>query len=189
MPADNPSLILQALDARLDHPVELHLIGKSALWLGYDDPPVKYGVTQDVDAVVPGQQSDQMNEDLSFWDALQAANEELAGIGIYLTHIFEEQQIILRPDWFAHRVSIRRPELVHIKLFRPSTLDLILSKMMRGADPQHMDEIQWMISHDQIKRIDLEIAFSTALVPDDPEIRASFEIAKPRVLAMAVGSL
>jgi hypothetical protein len=33
MPADNPSLILQTLDARLDHDVELTLIGKSALWL------------------------------------------------------------------------------------------------------------------------------------------------------------
>ncbi|MDB6003949.1 MAG: hypothetical protein JWR15_936, partial [Prosthecobacter sp.] len=35
MQADNPTLILQTLDARLDHAVELTLIGKSALWLGF----------------------------------------------------------------------------------------------------------------------------------------------------------
>jgi hypothetical protein len=53
MQADNPTLILQTLDARLDHDVELTLIGKSAMWLGFDHPPVSYGVTQDVDASEP----------------------------------------------------------------------------------------------------------------------------------------
>lgn len=189
MPPDNPALILQAFDARLDHPVELHLIGKSALWLGYDSPPAAYGVTQDVDAVVPEQQSDQMNEDLPFWEALQAVNEELAGLGIYLTHLFEEQQIILRPDWFPHRVVVQRPKLEHLRLFRPATLDLILSKMMRGGDPQHMEEIQWMISHDRLTRAELEAAFSVARVPDDPDILASFETAKPLVIAMTSDKL
>lgn len=138
MLADNPTLILQTLDTRLNHEVELTLIGKSALWLGFDNPPTEYGVTQDVDAVVPKQQSDQMNEDLAFWDALTAANADLQELGIYLTHIFEEWQIILRRDWFIHRVAIPRPRLQHIRLYRPATVDLILSKMMRGDDPQHM---------------------------------------------------
>jgi len=102
-------------------------------------------VTQDVDTVVPAQQSEQMNDDLAFWDALTAANAELQPLGIYLTHIFEEWQIIMRREWLIHRVPIRRPALTHLRLFRPTTLDLILSKMMRGDDPQHMDEIRWMI--------------------------------------------
>jgi hypothetical protein len=38
-------------------------------------------VTQDVDTVVPEQQSEQMNEDLAFWDALTAANAELQHLG------------------------------------------------------------------------------------------------------------
>jgi hypothetical protein len=98
MQADNPSLILQTLDARLNHEVELTLIGKSALWLGFDDVPLAYSVTQDVDTVVPAQQSEQMNDDLAFWDALTAANAELLPLGIYLTHIFEEWQIIMRRE-------------------------------------------------------------------------------------------
>jgi hypothetical protein len=185
MPADNPSLILQTLDARLDHDVELTLIGKSALWLGFDDVPTSYGVTQDVDTVVPEQQSEQMNEDLAFWDALTAANAELQHLGIYLTHIFEEWQIILRLEWLAHRVPLQRPALRHLRLFRPATVDLILSKMMRGDDPQHMDEIRWMITHENISRQQLEEAFITAHVPDDLEIAEAFATAKPLVLGMS----
>lgn len=184
MPADNPTLILQTLDARLDHVVELTLIGKSALWLGFDNPPTDYGVTQDVDAVVPGQQSDQMNEDLAFWDALTSANADLQAQGIYLTHIFEEWQIILRRDWFSHRIAIQRPQLIHLRLYRPATVDLILSKMMRGDDPQHMEEIHWMIAHEEITRSDLEAAFAAAHIPDDAEIVESFEIAKAKVFTM-----
>lgn len=185
MPADNPSLILQTLDARLDNDVELTLIGKSALWLGFDDVPTAYGVTQDVDTVVPAQQSEQMNDDLAFWDALTAANGELQPLGIYLTHIFEEWQIIMRREWFAHRVPILRPALKHLRLFRPATLDLILSKMMRGDDPQHMEEIRWMIDHENISAPELETAFASVHVPDDADVLSAFEIAKPLVLAMA----
>ncbi|OYW31538.1 MAG: hypothetical protein B7Z47_00785 [Chthoniobacter sp. 12-60-6] len=184
MQADNPSLILQTLDARLDHAVELTLIGKSALWLGFGNVPVAYSVTQDVDTVVPAQQSEQMNDDLAFWDALTAANAELQPLGIYLTHIFEEWQIIMRREWLIHRVPIQRPALTHLRLFRPATLDLILSKMMRGDDPQHMDEISWMIGLENISTLDLETAFSSAHVPEDEEVAQAFEIAKPCVLAM-----
>lgn len=184
MQADNPSLILQTLDARLDHAVELTLIGKSALWLGFDNVPAAYSVTQDVDTVVPAQQSEQMNDDLAFWDALTAANAELQPLGIYLTHIFEEWQIIMRREWLIHRVPIRRPALTHLRLFRPATLDLILSKMMRGDDPQHMEEIRWMIAIDKISSPDLESAFASAHVPDDEEVMQAFEIAKSCVLAM-----
>lgn len=189
MSFDNPTRILRTLDAHLGHVVELTLIGKSALWLGYDNPPIGYGVTQDVDAVVPIQQSDQMNEDLPFWEALRSANRELENTGIYLTHIFEECQVILRKDWFLQRVAIERPDLVHIRLYRPATLDLILSKMMRGADPHHMEEIRWLILREKISRYELEAAFSAARVPDEKEIHDSFDTAKPLVLSMATTSL
>ncbi len=185
MQADNPSLILQTLDARLNHEVELTLIGKSALWLGFDDVPLAYSVTQDVDTVVPAQQSEQMNDDLAFWDALTAANAELQPLGIYLTHIFEEWQIIMRREWLIHRVPITRPALTYLRLFRPATLDLILSKMMRGDDPQHMEEIRWMIDLEKISAHDLETAFASAHVPEDEEVVQAFEVAKSCVFAMA----
>jgi hypothetical protein len=132
---------------------------------------------------MPASQSDLMNEDLAFWDALTAANLHLQEAGIYLTHIFEERQIIIGRDWFARRVAISRPKLNHIRLYRPGTLDLILTKMMRGSDPQHMDEIRWMIANEGITRADLELAFESPQMPDEEEIAESFEVAKHTVLA------
>lgn len=185
MPRDNPSHILQTLDARLQHRVELTLIGKSALWLGFDSPPDDYGTTLDVDAVVPAEESAAMDLDLEFWDALTHTNDELRELGLYLTHIFEEWQLFLRPDWAAHRVMIHRPVLQHIVLHRPATLDLILTKMMRGADAGHMAEIQWMITKDHIKREEMMQCLAAARLPaDEAEFERLFRLAKQCVLAM-----
>lgn len=189
MPVDNPSRILRVLDEKLDHDVELTVIGKSALWLGYDDAPESFGATLDVDGVVPEIQSAALDEDLSFWKSLAKANEELERIGIYLTHIFEERQIIFRAQWVSERVALRRPpDLRHLRLFRPATLDLILSKMMRGNDPQHLEEIAWLIQHDRIHRRDLMAAFDVAKVPQEDCIPELFAQARPLVLALAYDS-
>lgn len=189
MQVDNPGRIRLALDKKLDHKVELTLIGKSAMWLGYDDAPKHFGVTLDVDSVVPERESAAFDVDAQFWDSLTAANAELATHGLYLTHIFEERQIILRENWMDQRVVLHRPAgLMHIRLLRPATIDLILTKMMRGADPQHLEEIAWMAQHDRIKRAELIAAFQVAQVPEDAEILALFETAKPLVLARAYDS-
>ena len=185
MQPDNPSRILRELDGRLDHPVELTLIGKSAIWLGYDNPPDGFGVTADVDTVVPTEYSPIMDHDLAFWDALQLANASLEHLGLYLSHIFEEKSVFLRADWAAHRVRISRPTTQHLIPFRPPTLDLILTKMMRGNDPQHMDEIQWMITKDHITRSAMESCLKAAVIPDDDEVWLSlFQEAQTVVLAM-----
>jgi hypothetical protein len=49
-------------------------------------------------------------------------------------------------------------------LFRPATLDLILTKMMRGDDPQDMTDIEFLIAHDGIKPVQLEEAFGQAVL-------------------------
>lgn len=185
MPRDNPSHILRTLDAQLSHPVDLTLIGKAAIWLGFDSPPDDYGSTLDVDAVVPASESAALDQDVVFWEALTQANAALESMNLYLTHIFEEEQIFLRPDWAAHRVGISRLELKRIRLFRPATLDLILTKMMRGADPTHMEEIQWMISQDRITRDSMLACLAVARLPEDsPEWPALFEQAKAAVCKM-----
>jgi len=184
MQRDNPSHILKTLDAHLSHPVEL-TIGKAAIWLGYEYPPDDYGSTMDVDAVVPANESAAMDQDVVFWEALAQANAALEPLNLYLTHIFEEAQIFLRPDWATHRVSISRPDLKQLRLCRPATLDLILTKMMRGADPTHMVEIQWMIRQDKISRDAMLACLATARLPDDsPEWPALFEQAKSAVCKM-----
>lgn len=185
MQRDNPSHILKTLDTQLSHPVELTLIGKAAIWLGYESPPDDYGSTMDVDAVVPANESAAMDQDVVFWEALAQANAVLEPLNLYLTHIFEEEQIFLRPDWATHRVNISRPDLKQLRLFRPATLDLILTKMMRGADPTHMAEIQWMICHDGISRDAMLACLEAARLPDDsPEWQTLFEKAKAAVCKM-----
>ena len=183
MPVDNPSHILSLLDAKLDHTVEFTLIGKAALWLGFDNPPANFGSTLDVDGLVPAAQSEAFDADMGFWDALNAANEELAGHGLYLTHIFEEAQIILTPDWFQNRVRVLRPALKHLMIYRPSAVDLVLTKMMRGGDPQDLQEIAWLARHESISQEVMQNAMARAVVPSDPEVREHFDRAKPLVLA------
>ncbi|GEP42625.1 hypothetical protein [Brevifollis gellanilyticus] len=189
MPRDNPSHILRTLDATLTHSVELTLIGKAAIWLGYDSPPEDYGSTLDVDAVVPSSDSLALDQDAAFWEALRQANEALQPLDLYLTHIFEEGQIFLRPDWAVHRVRITRLELQKITLFRPSTLDLILTKMMRGADPTHMEEIQWMIKHDHVTHREMLDCLAAAKLPEDsPEWPDLFQQAQNIICQMSYES-
>ncbi len=128
MPLDHPSLILETLDSFLHHPVELTIFGKAALWLGFEGAPASFGATLNVDAIVPLVQSAAFDEDMEFWAARDATNEALLGRDLYITHIFEERQIILRPDWVSLRVRLPRPETRHLQLYRPATLDLLLTK-------------------------------------------------------------
>jgi hypothetical protein len=49
----NPLRILEALDGFLNSPFELIVYGRSALALGYPNPPKDFLVTLDVDAILP----------------------------------------------------------------------------------------------------------------------------------------
>lgn len=190
MQRDNPTRILQTLDARLSGTVDLTLIGKAAMWLGFDNPPEDYGSTMDVDAVVPSEDSAALDNNVEFWKALEQTNDELRSLDLYLTHLFEESQVFLRPDWARHRVRLHQPPLTHIILYRPATLDLILTKMMRGADPGHMAEIQWMIDQDSISRSAMATAIKDARIPEDSdEWQELFNAAKDVVLKMRYADL
>ena len=48
----NPERLLFTLDAGLDHAVRLIVYGRSAVWLGFDNPPAA-AATKDVDAIIP----------------------------------------------------------------------------------------------------------------------------------------
>jgi hypothetical protein len=50
---NNPLEILRTLDRRLSKQTELTLFGRSALALGYPNPPQDYGATHDVDGIIP----------------------------------------------------------------------------------------------------------------------------------------
>lgn len=178
---DNASLILQSLDQRLHHAVRLVLYGRAALQLGFAEPPTDVGESKDVDAIIPLTDLEILQGDESFWDAQEATNRELRPKGLYITHLFRADQVFLRPQWEQQLVPIRRPVTRWLRLFRPATLDLILTKMMRGDDAQDLADIDFMIRHDRITPELLEEALRDAVIPDLQELREAFDLAKPKV--------
>lgn len=182
---NNPLRILQCLDRHLTAPAELTIFGRAALALGYPDSPATFATTQDVDAILPLSWLAVADENMDFWQAQQRTNAELEPQGLYITHLFREVEVILTPDWLAHRVPLPL-DLARLKVFRPATLDLILTKMARG-DENDLADIRFLLQREPLTTAQLEAAFRRARVPDVPEIQELFRAAQPKVLALAGG--
>lgn len=181
----HPERLLLALDAGLDHEVRLIIYGRSAVWLGFENPPAAAATTQDVDAIIPNEQVQALADDLQFWDSRDAVNERFKSDGLYITHLFPESGVFLRRDWLNHIIPITRLNPCHLRLFRPATVDLVLTKMMRGNDEQDMADAEFMIRHDRITEAQLLEAFSQVKPIELAELRDAFMKAKPIVLKIA----
>jgi hypothetical protein len=179
----NPLRILRTLDEHLASPAEITLFGRAALALGYSKAPDHFHNTQDVDGILPLAWLQPPDEHQDFWQAVQLTNLELEPDGLYLTHLFREVDVILQPDWLDHRLRL---DVILRKLvvFRPATIDLILTKMAR-ADDDDLQDIQFLVRQESLTRDQLQTAFARARVPDVPEIRELFNRARPKVLALA----
>lgn len=178
---DNPTEVLLTLDRELDHEVSLVLFGRAALYLGFADAPEEFGTTQDVDGIIRLSQLPVLMEDHEFWEAQERANHILEPRGLYITHLFCEDQVFLRPEWEQSLVPVMRPETRWLRLFRPHTVDLILTKMMRGNDSQDMEDVAFLMRKGGITRKEMELAFQEVQMPDLPELRDAFARALPRV--------
>jgi hypothetical protein len=173
------------LDENLDHQVQLIIYGCSTLWLGFDHPPAVAAATFDVDAIVPDAQVQALADDSRFWDARDAVNQRFKAEGLYITHLFPESEVFLRRDWAEHIMPITRLRLSHLDLFRPASVDLVLTKMMRGSDEQDMADAEFMIRHDRITEGQLMEAFAQMKPVGLVELRDAFARAKPVVLELA----
>jgi hypothetical protein len=180
---NNPLRILQTLDRYLAAPAEITLFGRAAVALGYPSSPAALYATHDVDAILPLAWLDSEDQHFDFWEAQQRTNAELEPEGLYLTHLFRELEVILTPDWLNRRVRIPL-ELRRLAVFRPATLDLILTKMARG-DENDLADIMFLLDREPQTTEQLRTAFARARVPDIPEIQALFGAAQPKVLALA----
>jgi hypothetical protein len=120
-------------------------------------------------------------EDNGFWEAQERANRILEPIGLYITHLFSEDQVFLRPEWEVHLVPVLRPETRWLRLFRPHAVDLILTKMMRGNDPQDMEDVAFLVRKSGVTLAEMEVAFQQVRMPDLQELRDAFERALPHV--------
>jgi hypothetical protein len=107
--------------------IRLIIYGRSAIWLGFDNPPPAAATTQDVHAIIPREQVQALADDLRFWDGPDAVNERFKFEGLY-THLFPESEVFLRREWTKHIVPITRLQVNYLELFRPSTIDLVLTK-------------------------------------------------------------
>lgn len=185
---DNPTEVLLALDRELDHEVSLVLYGRAALCLGFADAPAGFGSTQDVDGIIRLSQLPALMEDDGFWEAQERANRSLEPRGLYITHLFSEDQVFLRPEWEQHLVPIARPETRWLRLFRPHAVDLILTKMMRGNDPQDMEDVEFIVGNSVVTQDEMEAAFQQVRIPDVQELRDAFEKALPIVRQILLDS-
>jgi hypothetical protein len=181
---NNPLFILQTLDRHLDHPVELTLYGRAALALGFATHLAKHETTQDVDVIIPIVQLDAFQADEKFWAARDATNAELREKGLYITHLFTEMDVFLQPDWMSRRVNISA-SLKHLNLLRPGAIDLVLTKMMRGADPEDLADIAFILKLEPLTEVELSAAFQRVRIPELQELHDAFRAAQPKVLAMA----
>ena len=120
--------------------------------------------------------------DFAFWAAQQATNADLKNRGLYITHLFSELDVILEPDWQPRRVALQLP-LAKLKVYRPATVDLVLTKMARG-DEQDLEDIRFLLNQEPLSARELEAAFARARVPDAEEIRQLFLSAQPKVLKL-----
>lgn len=89
--------------------------------------------------------------------------------------------MFLRPDWESQVVPVRRPPTRWLRLFRPHTIDLILTKMMRGDDALDMDDVAFLVRHDRITADQMEPALAAVRMPDVVELHDAFRKALPVV--------
>lgn len=148
-------------------------------------PPPETAHSKDADCIIPATDLETLTGDSGFWDAQEKTNEELRPLGLYITHLFRAQEVLLRESWEQHLVPITRVAFVRLLLFRPAALDLVLTKMMRGNDPQDMADVEFLIRHDRIMEAQLAEAFTQMKPIELVELRDAFAKAQPLVLKLA----
>ena len=176
----NACIILEELNARLEDRVELTLYGRAAIQLGFPNPPRDTLLSLDVDAVFWLGQAEQLNETTNFWEAIDQVNKQLGRQGLYISHFFTEDMVVLRPGWREERKPISTA-WSKIALYRLSDVDLLLSKLMRD-DPQDQQDAWFILQSASLSMEDVQRAVQEARVPNVPELEEQFERASARLM-------
>lgn len=169
----NAETLLGAVDERLDTSVELTLYGRAALQLGFPNPLPEYAMSRDIDAVLWVGQAEALAEQSRFWAVIEEVNRLFADQELYISHFFEETQVVLTPDWRARRVPIRGPWR-HLVLSRLGDDDLFLSKLMRD-DPIDRADAAFIVRAAPLSLERIRKAIDAARVPPIPEVVEQFE--------------
>jgi hypothetical protein len=185
LPVNNPQRILQALDSYLERQTRVVLFGRAALALGFGEKGAQFGATKDVDAILPNVEMAKIESDDQFWKAIESTNKILEPSGLYLTHLFTDRQVALTPDWLEKVVPIPSESYRFLRLFRPSSIDLILTKMMRN-DAQDLEDIRFIMEQESIPSATLSAAFQRVLPLGVIELQEIFVKMQPIVLDLAL---
>jgi hypothetical protein len=187
LPVSNPERILRMLDSHLERETRIVLFGRAALALGFGKTGSQFGKTMDVDAILPSVEMGKIEADAQFWKAIELTNKSLLPEGLYVSHLFTDKQVALTQDWLSKVVPIEDSKLRYLRLFRPSTVDLILTKMMRN-DPQDVGDIRFILSQEKVEPAELDRAFASARPMEVSELQEIFVKMQPLVREIAAHS-
>jgi hypothetical protein len=177
---NNAQRILAELDYKLDHGVELTLYGRAALTLGFDDVPEEFGQSRDIDAVLWIGQAEELAQTTNFWKAIQELNEQLRDQELYISHLFQEDQLILSPDWKSKRKKIDGP-WKKLTVYRLADSDLFLTKLMRH-DAEDIADAKFIVRRAGWHDDEIAEIISNAQFPDVLEVREQFASAAAHFL-------
>ena len=107
-------------------------------------------------------------------------NDEFREQELYLSHLFEENQVILMPAWRENRVPIPG-SLQQLMLFRLGDVDLFLSKLMRD-DALDLADARFITERAGFDQPAIERAIGQARVPAVPELEEQFRLCAGRFL-------
>jgi hypothetical protein len=99
---------------------------------------------------------------------LDRVNEEFEDDGLYMSHLFDEDQVVLTPEWRDQRVPVER-EFRKLCVHRLSDIDLMLSKTMR-YDPIDLGDLRFIIERAALAPDTVAEALGKARIPDCGEI-------------------
>ena len=170
----NAEKLLSRLDELLENEVDLTLYGRAALLLGFRATPPDFALSLDVDAVLWIGQAEALEQGSNFWEALEQVNLEFEEDGLYMTHLFDEDQVVLRDNWIHERVIVSLP-FDHLKLYRLADADLLLSKLMR-YDPTDLDDLAFIIRTSGFAPAEVGAILKQARLPDSIEIHEQVQL-------------
>lgn len=148
--AREAALILETLDRHLHGPGTIRLLGGAALTLGYGLDRS----TEDVDLLQDDAEVRALIDAAEFGTALEATNLELEPRGLYLTHIWGPEQLILAGGWRERCRPIALPSLQRLRLEALGPADLIISKLARADDGDLRDMEYLLSTHTSVEEVD-----------------------------------
>ncbi len=122
--------------------------------------------TEDVDLLQDDDELRFLAEQRDFGFALEAANRDLEGTGLYLSHIWGPEQEILTPGWRAGCRAVALPGARHLVVTALGPLDLLVSKLCR-ADAPDLQDISWLVEAERLTPDEVRGAMRRATVPAD----------------------